>query len=128
MNDSSTSVEPTGYCPYCSREGSYTLHTGRCPQVAAKEYHPDGSLKRIEFVDARIAGLHQGGVETTPDFDAPLELSTKWAREAVIEETTLLEPGTYTIVSGQLFRVIDEAPPGSMPLPEDAGVIDSAPP
>ena len=113
MNDSSTSVEPTGYCPHCSGSGSYTLHAGRCPQVAAKEYHPDGSLKRIEFVGARIAGLHQGGAETTPDFDAPLELidSTKWAREVVIEESMLLEPGKYTIVLGELRKIVDDTPP-----------------
>lgn len=113
MNDSSTSVEPTGYCPHCSRAGSYTLHAGRCPEVAAKEYHPNGSLKRIEFVGARIAGLHQGSAEMTLDFNAPMKLvdSTKWAREVMIKEPLLLEPGKYTIVLGELRRVVDDIPP-----------------
>lgn len=33
-------------CPYCG-----SIHTSRCPQVKAFEYHPDGSLKRVEFHD-----------------------------------------------------------------------------
>ncbi len=125
MNDGSTAVTPSGCCPFCSGPGNYVLHSGHCPQVAAEEYHPNGRLKRIEFVDspdARIAGLHQGCAEVTLDFDAPLELAdnTKWAREVVIEESTLLEPGTYTIVAGELFRVINDTPPGLAPLPDNA--------
>lgn len=33
-------------CQHCGR-----LHGNLCPAVAALEYHPDGSLKRVEFRD-----------------------------------------------------------------------------
>jgi len=127
-NEFSTAIGmPSGYCPHCSGLGSYVYHSGRCPQIGAKEYHRDGSLKRIEFVgdDARVAGLGQGVAKTSLDFDAPMELvdSTKWAREVVIEEPTLLEPGKYTIILGELCRVVDEAPPGWPPLSADAGIL-----
>jgi len=128
-NDSSSAVMPSGYCPYCSGLGGYVYHGGHCPQIKAKEYHRNGSLKRIEFVDAdaRVAGLHQDMLKAAPDFDAPMELvdSTKWAREVIIEEPTLLEPGKYTIVLGELYRVIDEAPPYLEPFPDDAGILSA---
>ena len=39
-----------GYCPYCSSPPStYVFHIGKCPKVKAIEYHPNGTIKRIEF-------------------------------------------------------------------------------
>jgi hypothetical protein len=31
-------------CPYC-----HQTHAGKCALVKAFEYHPDGSIKRVEF-------------------------------------------------------------------------------
>jgi len=44
-------LEPGGYCPHCSQPslGSYVFHGGHCPKVKAVEYHPNGSVKRVEF-------------------------------------------------------------------------------
>lgn len=39
-----TSAAPPHGCPYCGLP-----HAGTCPRVKAIEYHPDGSLKRVEF-------------------------------------------------------------------------------
>lgn len=33
-------------CCYC---GSHILHTGECPRVSAREYFPNGTLRRVEF-------------------------------------------------------------------------------
>lgn len=33
-----------GHCGYS--------HCGPCPRIKAIEYHPDGTIKRIEYVDA----------------------------------------------------------------------------
>lgn len=47
---SDTSVDPTGSCPYCSRGDYYVYHYGGvCPKVRAIEYHPDGTVKKVEF-------------------------------------------------------------------------------
>lgn len=59
---SSTVPEPSGMgaamyvagyrpCGYC---GNHIQHIGVCPRVKAIEYHPNGSVKRVEF--------HDGGV------------------------------------------------------------------
>ncbi len=44
-------VEPDGYCGHCSQPalGSYVFHGGHCPKVKAIEYHPNGTVKRVEF-------------------------------------------------------------------------------
>lgn len=31
-------------CCYC-----HQIHVGKCPLVKALEYHPDGTMKRVEF-------------------------------------------------------------------------------
>ncbi len=31
-------------CPYCQQQ-----HVGKCALVKALEYHPDGTIKRVEF-------------------------------------------------------------------------------
>ncbi len=38
-----------GACPHCSSPYSATFHNGPCPRIKAIEYHPNGSVKRIEF-------------------------------------------------------------------------------
>ena len=94
-----TAVEPKGFCPHCSGS-SFVYHPGRCLEVKAKEYYQSGGLKRIEFVD-------------TDKFQASrITSSMKQSREVVIEELTLLKPGKYTIVLGELRRIIDSVPPG----------------
>lgn len=41
----SASAAPAGTCEWCG-----AIHAGRkCPMVRAIEYHPDGSIKRVEF-------------------------------------------------------------------------------
>jgi len=37
-------------CPYCG-----LIHGTVCPRVKAIEYHPGGTIKRVEFHDARTA-------------------------------------------------------------------------
>ena len=47
---STTTLEVEGYCPHCSNPPSnYVYHNGVCPKVKAVEYHPDGTIKRIEY-------------------------------------------------------------------------------
>lgn len=36
----------SGKCKFC---GAIGAHPGVCPTVKAIEYHPDGSIKRVEF-------------------------------------------------------------------------------
>lgn len=40
-----TAAVPVATCQYCG-----AIHAGRCPAVAAIEYYPDGSVKRVEFL------------------------------------------------------------------------------
>ena len=39
-----TSKGNGGACPHCGM-----FHTTTCPRIAAIEYHPDGTVKRVEF-------------------------------------------------------------------------------
>jgi hypothetical protein len=39
------------HCPYCGHG-----HSTVCPMVKAYEYHPDGSVKRVEFKSASDYG------------------------------------------------------------------------
>lgn len=51
-------------CHFCGMH-----HGGRCPSVQAIEYHPDGSIKRVEFVKPAIP---LPGVPTIPwDWSRP---------------------------------------------------------
>lgn len=43
-NSTTTGIEPAGKCGYCGM-----LHGPVCPSVKAFEYHPDGTVKRVEF-------------------------------------------------------------------------------
>lgn len=43
MTSTSSAVQPCRYC------GSTLPHPGICPSVKAIEYHPDGTVKRVEF-------------------------------------------------------------------------------
>jgi hypothetical protein len=38
-------------CPHC---GGW--HTGMCPRLKAIEYHPDGTVKRVEYHESAGAG------------------------------------------------------------------------
>lgn len=51
MTMSTTSAIGVKGCPYCSSESVQVYHTGKCPKVKAIEYHPDGTVKRVEFGD-----------------------------------------------------------------------------
>lgn len=94
----------SGYCPYCSNPPhQYIYHGGTCPLVKAKEYHQNGTLKRIEFHDPPGA---------TVNIDAPVSPAYWRARIAVIEERMVLEPGRYIIIDGELFKLEDSVPPG----------------
>lgn len=46
---------PLQPCRYC---GESVFHTGICPRIKAIEYHPDGSIKRVEFLENLPAGIH----------------------------------------------------------------------
>lgn len=41
-------------CPHCG-----SIHTTTCPRVSAIEYHPDGTLKRVEFHSPQPFNLSQ---------------------------------------------------------------------
>lgn len=47
MSSTNPTIEPDGKCRWC---GAY--HEQMCPHVKAMEYHPDGSIKRVEFKGA----------------------------------------------------------------------------
>lgn len=40
-----TTAAPAPSCPHC---GGWP-HQGVCPMVQAVEYHPDGTIKRVEY-------------------------------------------------------------------------------
>lgn len=42
-----SSASDEGVCRWCGR-----LHGYQCPEVKALEFHPDGSVKRVEFKTA----------------------------------------------------------------------------
>ena len=42
-----TSLNLVSSCQWCG-----STHTGMCPTVKAIEYHPDGTMKRVEFKTA----------------------------------------------------------------------------
>lgn len=50
-----TNAMPT--CPYCS-----AYHTAMCPKVKAIEYHPNGTVKRVELHDSAQTRYATGGV------------------------------------------------------------------
>ncbi len=45
----STIIASTNAAPPCGWCGRY--HGPRCPIIKALEYHPDGSIKRVEYLD-----------------------------------------------------------------------------
>lgn len=46
-----TTVKPPNACPYCSSETQYVFHQGWCPKIKSIEYHPNGTIKKIELKD-----------------------------------------------------------------------------
>jgi hypothetical protein len=52
MTSTSTLLTSPGGCPWCSSTLNIVLHGGGpCPRVKSIEYHPDGTIKRVEFND-----------------------------------------------------------------------------
>ncbi len=47
----STAANVGGGCPYCSSNSIQVYHSGKCPKVKSIEYHPDGTIKKVEFVE-----------------------------------------------------------------------------
>ena len=45
----STATPGHGACPWCSGEYTNVIHSGPCPRIKAIEYHPNGTIKRVEF-------------------------------------------------------------------------------
>jgi hypothetical protein len=45
---------PVSTPPTCERCGAF-VHAGECYRVAVVEYHPDGTLKRIEYYPSSTA-------------------------------------------------------------------------
>jgi hypothetical protein len=52
-------------CKYCGES-----HGIRCPSIAAIEYHPDGTMRRIEFVQPQMW--------SPPAFPMPVPNPTVW--------------------------------------------------
>lgn len=52
----SSSTTNLSLCPYCG-----VHHTAKCSLVKAMEYHPDGSLKRVEFYEPTRSPVVGGG-------------------------------------------------------------------
>lgn len=57
MSTANSSLIPNGGCVWCNSPVSHRVES--CPMVSAVEYHPDGSLKRVE--KARTSYLPQPG-------------------------------------------------------------------
>lgn len=49
-NDMWTGTAPDNYCRWCSNPPNHRVyHYGPCPRVRTIEYHPNGTVKRVEF-------------------------------------------------------------------------------
>lgn len=59
----STSTANLNTCQWCG-----CIHSGKCPQVKAIEYHPNGSIKRVEFFSP---GDHVAPVVVQPSVTNP---------------------------------------------------------
>ena len=44
-----------GACGWCSTPWSVVFHGGPCPQIKAIEYHPNGTIARVEHADSAPA-------------------------------------------------------------------------
>lgn len=68
-------------CKHCGK-----LHSVRCPDVKAIEYHPDGSIKRVEYVTPADLQPMIGGFRINPPYSAltgaPPYPPTVWYGEA----------------------------------------------
>ena len=53
-----------GECRWCG-----AIHQGECPRVKAKEFHPDGSLKRVEFFGEATPSLLPPVLQPMPEED-----------------------------------------------------------
>lgn len=54
-----------GWCPHCGRN---VAHFGPCPNIAAIEYYPNGTIKRIEYrasASSSVGGVYVKVTEPT---------------------------------------------------------------
>jgi hypothetical protein len=58
MSLTATSTTNTNKCPHCG-----FIHDFTCPRIKAIDYHPDGTIKHIEF--------HEPGSKTGPVAQKP---------------------------------------------------------
>jgi hypothetical protein len=77
-------ITTNGYQP-CAHCGVY--HSGRCPQVKAIEYYPNGNIKRIEFI---------GPGDYLAPLGVPLPPSDPLSPPYRISDFTWIRPGTST--------------------------------
>lgn len=63
-----TSLSLPGACGYCSSPFSAIYHAGPCPRIRAIEYHPCGTVKRVELHDLQPDGRKMDG--ETPGAEA----------------------------------------------------------
>ena len=57
-------------CPWCSGPWNKVYHSGVCPRVRAIEYHPNGTVKRIEFRSPEGASPHDPHSTHAADYSA----------------------------------------------------------
>lgn len=62
-------------CPYCGG----LPHTGKCPLVSAIEYHPDGTVKRVEFHAPAVNPATFGQLVIHTYRHQPPEFTGPWA-------------------------------------------------
>lgn len=51
MAESTPQVNFSEACPWCSSAMQYVIHSGVCPKIKSIEYHPNGSVRQVEFRD-----------------------------------------------------------------------------
>jgi len=51
MTYPTTAGETPQPCPHCSGGGTQVYHQGACPKIKGIEYHPNGTIKKIEYKD-----------------------------------------------------------------------------
>lgn len=78
----STSTANLETCQWCG-----CIHSGKCPQVKAIEYHPNGSVKRVEFFGPGdctvpiVVKAFEPTLPITPAIGKPIEVKpeTDWS-------------------------------------------------
>lgn len=70
-------------CRYCG-----TYHGVRCPSVAAIEYHPDGTVRRVEFVQPLAAVVGPGSQILPQPYPASPAVYPNWIRQTIGQPQT----------------------------------------